>query len=113
MTSSEPLSRELIKRMNLIPEVSVVFPAYNEAANIAKVVDDFAAVLSGISAELIVVNDGSSDDTQQVLESLLLPNSSHPRITQTLPTAHTEKPGPTRFAKTAVTRTSILSVRAP
>ena len=58
----------------MIPEVSIVFPAYNEAENIASVVDDFASVLNGISAELIVVNDGSSDDTQRVLNSLPLPN---------------------------------------
>ena len=61
-------------RMKLIPEVSIVFPAYNEAENIAIVVDEFATVLSGISAELIVVNDGSSDDTQSVLEGLPFPN---------------------------------------
>ena len=59
---------------NLIPEVSIVFPAYNEAENIARVVDDFAAMLNGISAELIVVNDGSSDDTQRVLDALPIPN---------------------------------------
>lgn len=58
----------------MIPEVSIVFPAYNEAENIALVVDDFATMLSAISAELIVVNDGSSDDTQRVLDSLPLPN---------------------------------------
>ena len=42
--------------------------------NIAQVVEDFAAVLTGISNEIIVVNDGSSDETQRVLEELTLPN---------------------------------------
>ena len=58
----------------LIPEVSLVLPAYNEADNIAGVVQEFANVLVGISAEIIVVNDGSSDNTQQVLEAIDLPN---------------------------------------
>jgi len=58
----------------LIPEVSLVLPAYNEAKNIAGVVQEFANVLVGISAEIIVVNDGSSDTTQQVLEAIDLPN---------------------------------------
>ena len=61
-------------RVNLIPEVSIVFPAYNEAENIAMVVDDFATMLNGISAELIVVNDGSSDETQRILDGLPIPN---------------------------------------
>lgn len=74
MTLPELLSLNPLTRTRLIPEVSIVFPAYNEAENIASVVDDFARVLSGIAAELIVVNDGSSDDTQRVLNSLPLPN---------------------------------------
>ena len=65
--------------MTLIPEVSIVLPAYNEAENIGQVVEDFSAVLNGISTEIIVVNDGSSDDTQGVLEALTLP---HLRIIQ-------------------------------
>lgn len=58
----------------MIPEVSLVLPAYNEAENIAGVVHDFADVVADISAEIIVVNDGSSDHTQQVLETIELPN---------------------------------------
>ena len=58
----------------MIPEVSIVFPAYNEAENIVQVVEDFAAVLSDVSTEIIVVNDGSTDDTQRVLEAITLPN---------------------------------------
>ena len=46
-------------RATLIPEVSIVFPAYNEAENVAQVVEDFSAVLRDISTEIIVVNDGS------------------------------------------------------
>jgi glycosyltransferase involved in cell wall biosynthesis len=41
--------------------VSVVFPAYNEAAGIARAVADFGAV--GAVDEVLVVNNNSSDDT--------------------------------------------------
>lgn len=48
-----------------VAAVSVVIPAYNEHAAIADTVRDVRTVLgaAGISCEIIVVNDGSSDDT--------------------------------------------------
>lgn len=55
-------------------DVSIVFPAYNEADNIATVVLEFAEELSDINCEFIVVNDGSSDETAQVLDGLTVPN---------------------------------------
>jgi glycosyltransferase involved in cell wall biosynthesis len=55
--------------------LSVVMPVYNERATVAKVI---AEVLSQPSvAELIVVNDASSDGTREVLEEL---NSIDDRI---------------------------------
>ncbi len=56
------------------PEVSIVFPAYNEADNIEAVLHDFQVALEGLRVEWIVVNDGSRDQTQQVLDSLDIPN---------------------------------------
>ena len=54
------------------PELSVVLPAFNEAGNIERVIDDTTAYLDkqGIRYEIHVVDDGSHDDTPRVLESL-------------------------------------------
>lgn len=42
-------------------KISIVFPAYNEAGNIAQAVRDFSAI--GIVDEIIVVDNNSKDDT--------------------------------------------------
>jgi len=49
--------------------VSVIIPAYNEAAGIGKVLSDLEVVLSrtGIDYEIIVVNDGSTDRTGEIV----------------------------------------------
>ena len=49
----------------LTPAVSVVIPAYNEQDAVAATIDTVRETLSaaGISHEIIVVNDGSTDDT--------------------------------------------------
>ncbi|QCR21549.1 glycosyltransferase family 2 protein [Pontibacter sp. SGAir0037] len=50
--------------------VSVVVPAYNEAANIwqiSKAIDQVFECLPAYDYELIVVNDGSTDETMQVI----------------------------------------------
>lgn len=47
-------------------KVSVLIPAYNEVATIAQVVDAVRAVrLDGVTFELIVVDDGSTDGTDE------------------------------------------------
>lgn len=53
-------------------DISVVMPAFNEEANIEKTVRACAAALSsaGVSAEIVVVNDGSRDRTIEVLRAL-------------------------------------------
>jgi glycosyltransferase involved in cell wall biosynthesis len=50
------------------PLVSVLVPAYNEAATIAGVLQSVAAL--PLRTEIVVVDDGSSDDTPQILERL-------------------------------------------
>lgn len=50
----------------------VIVPAYNEAMNIVRVVDnirDAAETLSGVRLDVVVVNDGSTDRTLDAAES--------------------------------------------
>ena len=51
--------------------LSVFFPAYNDAPSLPKLVKTAFEVLTDHveDFELIVVNDGSADDTQRVAES--------------------------------------------
>ena len=65
--------RPLRYEPGFLPDVSVVIPAYNEAAGIA------ATVLSMVRSryrgriEIIVVDDGSSDDTAAIARNLRIP----------------------------------------
>ncbi len=54
------------------PELSVVFPAFNEAANLARFPAEVIPVLDrlGRSYEVVVVDDGSADDTAAVAANL-------------------------------------------
>jgi glycosyltransferase involved in cell wall biosynthesis len=54
-------------------------PAYNEARNLSRVVPEVLAVLATLSGqvELIVVDDGSRDDTEQVMQGLC---AAHPQV---------------------------------
>lgn len=55
-----------------IAGVSAMFPCYNDAATIGKLVDDVYAALTPLvdDVEVIVVNDGSSDGSREVLDRL-------------------------------------------
>lgn len=52
--------------------ISVFFPAYNDARSIEKLVTDALDILPALTDdyEVIVINDGSEDDTGAVLENL-------------------------------------------
>ncbi|MCA1591179.1 MAG: glycosyltransferase family 2 protein [Acidobacteria bacterium] len=52
--------------------ISVFFPAYNDAGSIATLVRDALALLPSLADdyEVIVVNDGSTDETHAVLDEL-------------------------------------------
>jgi dolichol-phosphate mannosyltransferase len=49
------------------PMISVVIPARNEARNLPRLLDEIAAALQGRAFEVIVVDDGSTDETPDVL----------------------------------------------
>ncbi|MDP7039116.1 MAG: glycosyltransferase [Myxococcota bacterium] len=48
------------------PELSFVIPVFNSAESIASVVDDIRSVCAHIDYEIILVNDGSSDESEGV-----------------------------------------------
>jgi glycosyltransferase involved in cell wall biosynthesis len=47
--------------------ISIVIPCRNEAANLPLLIDEIGAAMDGRKFEVIVVDDGSSDDTPAVL----------------------------------------------
>src|SRR5262252_4873834 len=53
------------------PMVSVVVPAKNESGNIGPLVAEIAAALAGRAFEIVYVNDGSTDATEQELRALM------------------------------------------
>jgi glycosyltransferase involved in cell wall biosynthesis len=59
-------------------EISVVLPAYNEANHIGKVVKELVDMISGVASsyELVVVDDGSTDETFEKVEAMSFLNRS-------------------------------------
>ena len=59
-------------RSDQTPSISCVIPAFNEARNLGTVVPHILATLASLSdcIELIVVDDGSRDDTTRVMQTL-------------------------------------------
>jgi dolichol-phosphate mannosyltransferase len=59
--------------------VSLVIPAYNESANLPPLVDACEAALEPVEGthEIVIVDDGSTDETEQVLGRL---EAEHPRL---------------------------------
>ncbi len=54
------------------PKLSVVIPVYNERATITQLLERVQAV--GIEKEIVLVDDGSTDGTREILAKLLSPN---------------------------------------
>ncbi len=53
-----------------VPQISIVVPVYNEEQNVEELHARLAAVL-GADAEFVFVDDGSSDDTFEILRGLV------------------------------------------
>lgn len=60
---------------------SIVLPAYNEAGNISPLVNEIKEVFDGLTEyapyEIILVDDGSTDDTRQIVDSFA---KKHPEV---------------------------------
>lgn len=69
----------MMQRTNSSPAISCVIPAFNEARNLGVVVPEILATLMSLSpqVELIVVDDGSRDDTSEVMRALC---AAHPQL---------------------------------
>lgn len=52
------------------PLISIVIPTYNYAGTLRRAVESVLAQLNDFSAELIVIDDGSTDDTPNVIAEL-------------------------------------------
>ena len=59
------------------PRISIVTPAFNEAGSLPALHARLSEVLEGADWELLIVNDGSSDDTWRVVDEL---NARDPRV---------------------------------
>jgi len=66
-------------RLTLSPSLSCVMPAFNEASNLGVVLPQTLVALGQLSPqiELIVVDDGSRDDTARVMQALC---AAHPEL---------------------------------
>lgn len=52
------------------PQLSVIIPVYNEAATLEPLLSKLEQVLNGISHEILVVDDGSTDGTTEFVKQL-------------------------------------------
>jgi glycosyltransferase involved in cell wall biosynthesis len=54
----------------LRPLLSIIVPVYNEATTVRQVIDRLLEIPLPLAREIIVVNDGSTDGTRQVLDAI-------------------------------------------
>jgi glycosyltransferase involved in cell wall biosynthesis len=67
--------------------LSIVLPAYNEAANVAAAVEEVSAVAQtlGMDYEIILVNDGSRDRTGEIARTGLAPRIPNFKLVEHFP----------------------------
>jgi dolichol-phosphate hexosyltransferase len=56
-------------RRRMAPQLSILMPVYNEAATVERAVDEVLAAELPVTTEVVLVDDGSTDGTRQILES--------------------------------------------
>jgi dolichol-phosphate mannosyltransferase len=85
-----------------VPAISVVVPVRNEAGNISPLVAEIAAALAGHTFEIVYVDDGSQDATEQELRDLM---AAQPWLRQ-IRHAHS-------CGQSAAIRSGVAAARAP
>jgi len=78
------------------PEICVVAPMYNEAGGAAALVAEIAVALGAAAHEIIIVNDGSTDDTRAALRAA---QEAHPQLRII---THGQNAGQSRALRTGV-----------
>jgi dolichol-phosphate mannosyltransferase len=79
-----PAPRDTNRGTPLVHSLSAILPAYNEEANITRAVERAVEVLPGLAEEweVIVVDDGSVDETAAVTERLVADHYPRVRLLQ-------------------------------
>ena len=86
-------------QLNAAIGVSFLIPAYNEAATILEVLERVVAL--DLDVEIIVVDDGSADDTAAIVEAF---SAAHPGVVVLLRQPNRGKGSAVRLAATRVTK---------
>ncbi|MCX7918575.1 MAG: glycosyltransferase family 2 protein [bacterium] len=58
--------------------LTIIIPAFNESASIGKVIDEINSILTGKEYELIVIDDGSTDGTAEIVKNKPVKLIIHP-----------------------------------
>jgi len=72
------LKLRISKFQDVLPEVSVMIPAWNEQNNIYRALSSLSSSNTERKVEIVVINNNSTDGTQKVLESLGVRNYLQP-----------------------------------
>lgn len=72
------LIQRLAKFKSDTPDVSVVIPTWNDADTIHRTLSSLAANITSLRVEIVVINNNSTDSTQDVLDALGIRNYLQP-----------------------------------
>ncbi len=79
-----------------LPEISIVAPMYNEAGGAVSLVEEIAEALGAAAHEIIIVDDGSTDETHAALRAA---QEAHPQLRII---THGQNAGQSRALRTGV-----------
>ena len=60
-------------------KLSIIVPCYNESKNIPLILEKFSSVIKRDDVEVLLVNNGSKDNSQEILD-ILIPKYPFARI---------------------------------